>query len=145
MFAGVRQHYEYLDLTRVSSGDGTTMCRALLIFPPEEHDMLKCLVNISKTYFPERSTIVVSISEEHPVRVLEREWVLPEIHGDMGCCTSVNGFNTALIQELQFLALLTIIVHDAGNIYVFPIINNENKCNYVLLLESRKDVHGFIK
>lgn len=52
---------------------------------------LKCLVNISRTYFQERRTILVSISEEHSVRLPGRKWVLPRTLGDTECCcTSVS-------------------------------------------------------
>jgi hypothetical protein len=109
---------------------------AVLIFPPEEHDMLKCLVNISKTYFLERSTIVVSISEENSVP--------PQTPGDKDSYTSVHGLSTALIQELQFLALWTIIVHDTRKNYAFLMIKNKHKLSYILLLDSRKGIRGFL-
>jgi hypothetical protein len=118
--------------------------RALLVFPPEEHDMLKCLVNISKTYFQEQSTIVVSISEEHSVRVPLRKWIPPQTPGNKDSCTSVHSLSIALIRELQFLALWTIIVHDTGKNCPVLIINNEHKLSYILLLDSRKGMLGFI-
>jgi hypothetical protein len=117
----------------------------LLVFPPEEHDMLKCLVNISKTYFQERRTIAVSVSEEHSVRAPARMRVLPQTHGDLGRCTTVTCLSTALIEQLHFSKLWTIAVHDTGKTNSLLMTNNENDLNYILLLDFKKGIPGFRK